>query len=81
VPSTVCTAVGAVVSTAAPPHDVANAMLTLAGKIVPAGNPDPLTYTMLTPASPEPGTAEAVSTTATGTCGMALGTALAAAAG
>jgi hypothetical protein len=56
-------------------------MLTLAGKIVPAGNPDPLTYTMLTPASPEPGTAEAVSTTATGTCGMALGTALAAAAG
>jgi hypothetical protein len=42
-PSTNCTAVGAVVSTGAPPHEVANAMLTLAGAIVPAGKPEPLT--------------------------------------
>ncbi len=81
-PSTNCTAVGAVVATAGPAHEVANAMLTLPGNIVPAGKPVPLTYTMLTPASPELGTVAVVSVTPAGACGRlaALGNALAAAA-
>jgi len=76
VPNTNCTAVGAVLNTGVAAQDVANAMLTLPGKIVPAGKPEPLTYTMLTPASPELGTAEAVSVTGAGACGIALGVAL-----